>query len=197
MWYLLLIIVPLVLVVIGCFFINRAAVPTKTKILSDLHAAYDKKILRISYQNQCGENCTKWGDFLKKLEEKEGLAYSLAEILPNTTFAKYLHHRQMAVVKMKEGNDSSERISLTAYVNDTYLHSMPVILNKISNWFAVMHNLSKMHVNSKPYQTEDPTVEIPSSINIGIILIGLAMNMIPTGLAFDIVEDRTVKVENT
>ncbi len=200
MWYILLIAVPIFLVIFGTVLIERSEVPKQTKIYTSIDDAYNKTHARISYQDKCNTtvmsnetiSCEHLKKYIQRLEsDSANISYTLSNIA-STTFAKYLYHKQMAIVKLGVTDMSATEITL--YYNDTYLHSMPYILNKVSNWIGSMYNISAIYMGSKPYQTEEPVILIPETIRAGIIIIGLSMNIIPTGLAFDIVEDRTVSI---
>lgn len=147
----------------------------------------------VTYQKSVEDlkTCRSCRELDSLIRKQGGLPVGLRIISENVTFAKYLYAEQMAVVKLRNESASA---ALSLYVNDTYLHALPLILNTISNWYANLTMPGKsahIFVGSKPYQLE-ALVHYPSSVLIGIICMGLAFNTIPTGLSFDIVQDRIV-----
>ena len=121
-------------------------------------------------------------------------SYDINILLPNTTFAKYLNTDQISVLKEEDASKPNGTV-LELFFNDTYIHSIPISLNVISNWYSKMNNLGKIMLSSDPIGTlDEEKLNLRPRISMSLILIGLAFSTIPVGLSMDIVKDRLVNV---
>lgn len=95
---------------------------------------------------------------------------------------------------------SDRNITLTVLYNDTTQHSLPVVLNVISNaiFFALSDSsdLQPIEIRSHPFQQ---TAQ-PQEFNIGTfssaLFVGMIFVLVPCSLAVDMVYDREMKAKN-
>ena len=78
--------------------------------------------------------------------------------------------------------------------NDTTVHSLPVILNTISNTILKMAGLEEIiSTFSNPWPNLDPSeLAASGSAFMGGIFIGMAAALIPAGFGVQVVRDRVV-----
>ncbi|CAG9770151.1 unnamed protein product [Ceutorhynchus assimilis] len=91
--------------------------------------------------------------------------------------------------------------SFTVLYNDTYLHSMPITLNILSNTIYRLltpdkENFEPIKVMAQPFQQ---TMQ-PEGVNIAsttqTVFVGMVFVMVPVSLAVDLVYDRELKTKN-
>ena len=88
--------------------------------------------------------------------------------------------------------------NLTMVYNDTTMHSLPVILNTISNALAKMAGLSNLVIStfSEPWPNLNPSkLAASGSAFMGGMFIGMAAALIPAGFGVQVVKDRVVSFQ--
>lgn len=104
----------------------------------------------------------------------------------------------MAAVNVSSLTDRN--ITMTVLYNDTTQHSLPVVLNMISNAiFFVLSgssDLQPIEIRSHPFQQTSQ----PQEFNIGTfssaLFVGMIFVLVPVSLAVDMVYDREMKAKN-
>ncbi|XP_067133238.1 cholesterol transporter ABCA5-like [Centruroides vittatus] len=80
-------------------------------------------------------------------------------------------------------------------INDTCIHSLPILQNIISNMMIKYYGLSKsISVISHPFLNDD--VQIDNQSLFWVYVIGICMIILPPLIAVEVVEDRENKVKN-
>ena len=88
--------------------------------------------------------------------------------------------------------------NLTMIYNSTAAHSLPVILNIISNTLAKMSDAVNLTINafSHPWPNLNPSeLAASGSAFTGGIFIGMAAALIPAGFGIQVVKDRVVSTD--
>jgi len=226
LWHVFLFGIPILMVLAGSLLIGRMAELPPDDIRTRISLKLYEDVV-LGFQDGCPNatqlrirppctQCQACNALVQTLRHMKELR--ILEHKPRATFAQYLSEEkesqtQIGVVKFTATASQQE---IVLYLNDSYLHSLPILTNLVSNlWLERYPHLSNSSIlcSSIPYvQEEEPKVIRSSmfgerkrqfhhclcfSISGGIIVIALAMYVIPTGLAFDIVDDRLVWKESS
>ncbi|XP_017752415.1 PREDICTED: ATP-binding cassette sub-family A member 2-like [Eufriesea mexicana] len=124
---------------------------------------------------------------VKYIEEYYGSFANLLQISPH-----------IAVFNINEYN--LPKIHLTVAYNDTMQHSLPILMNLLSNTYYRLisdkNNLKPIEVKTHPFQQTSQ----PQEFNIGTasstMLIGMIFVLLPITLIVDMVYDREIKAKN-
>ena len=192
LWYIVLVIIPIIMVVLGTLYMKVGYTKQNiTEELTEINLDIYNDTFSKTISFQPTNVTTELQEQMKEIQESNK-NYTIKMLLANTTFAKYLNSRQIAVVKEISIPDANYTV-LKLFFNDTYVHSIPMALNTITNWYSQLNGLGKIILSSIPVGTvEDEERYLEYHISASVVLIGLAMSLIPVGLAFDIVKDRLV-----
>jgi ATP-binding cassette, subfamily A (ABC1), member 5 len=94
---------------------------------------------------------------------------------------------------------SEYRVAYTVLYNDTEQHSLPIILNLLSNSILQMYSdndQDNIEISTHPFQQTSQ----PQEFNIGTfssaLFVGMIFVLLPVSLAVDIVYDREMKAKN-
>ncbi len=172
---------------------SRSQAAGSTEQKPQLDHAYSREFLNVTYHQQGNGTCDGLLSKLEHIEQShtESSPYKLAKIYANTTFAKYLYNApQFAIVKIRSCDERRPRLKI--FFNDSYFHSMPVMLSIVSNWFSEFHSLPNISIGNQPYERTPPIIVVDKIMNLGLMLVGISMYITPTAMSFDLVGDRIV-----
>ncbi|XP_059079473.1 cholesterol transporter ABCA5-like isoform X1 [Tigriopus californicus] len=121
---------------------------------------------------------------------------STLELGQTTQFNDLLSTMQMGAYKVKEFNEAAKSLDVTVLVNFTSLHSVPIIINQISNIMADLHNLDSINTISHNFKHTSMAGDFDFGSFGGTIFIGFTYVLIPIGLALELIEDREIRAKN-
>ncbi|XP_015126948.1 ATP-binding cassette sub-family A member 5 [Diachasma alloeum] len=184
------IVAPLALVVLGLYLNSIQTVEVRMQSLELNNNTYGKET-RILYTNRTER------DILPMMHQINQSVFALREYDGNytdlLTIAPY-----MAVLNIDDYD--KRRMNLTITYNDTMQHSLPIVMNIISNayyrFLAGNDASTLIEVRTHPFQQTSQ----PQEFNIGIassaLFIGMNFVLVPITLAVDMVYDREIKTKN-
>ncbi|XP_018316793.1 ATP-binding cassette sub-family A member 5 [Mycetomoellerius zeteki] len=183
------IITPLALVALGLYLNSIRTVDVKMESLKlDSHTYNETEIL---YLNNTDHDITKLIDSItqdaKHIEEYDGNFANLMNIPPH-----------IAAFNINDYN--LPRLNLTVTYNDTMQHSLPILINILSNAYYRLisgkNEAMPIEVHTHPFQQTSQ----PQQFNIGAascaIFLGMVLIILPITLAVDMVNDREIKAKN-
>ncbi|EGI60698.1 ABC transporter A family member 4 [Acromyrmex echinatior] len=183
------IVTPLALVALGLYLNSIRTVDVKMESLKlDSHTYNETKIL---YLNNTDHDITKLIDSIaqdtKLIEEYDGNFANLMNIAPH-----------IAAFNINDYN--LPRLNLTVTYNDTMQHSLPILINILSNAYYRLisgkNEATPIEVHTHPFQQTSQ----PQQFNIGAascaIFLGMVFIILPITLAVDMVNDREIKAKN-
>ncbi|XP_014207034.1 ATP-binding cassette sub-family A member 5-like isoform X2 [Copidosoma floridanum] len=184
------IVAPLALVVLGLYLNSIQTVEIKMQSLELNNDSYGDDT-RVMYINSTGRDLSglvgNVNRMVGPMDEYDG------------TFANLLRRApHMAVLNVTGYNAS--RMNLTVMYNDTMQHSLPIIVNVLTNAFYNLlsdrQQTSPIRVKTHPFQQTSQ----PQEFNIGIasssLFIGMDLVLVPITLAVDMVYDREIRAKN-
>ncbi|CAK9823283.1 Cholesterol transporter ABCA5 [Anthophora retusa] len=184
------ILAPLVLVVLGLHLNSIQTLEIKMQSLNLNTDTYGNET-KILYANSTDHDITNLIDGIshdvKYIEEYYGNFASLLKIAPH-----------MAAFNINEY--SLPKLSLTVAYNDTMQHSLPILINLLSNTYHRLisnkDDLKPIEVKTHPFQQTSQ----PQEFNIGTassaVFIGMNFVLLPITLVVDMVYDREIKAKN-
>ncbi|XP_025412978.1 ABC transporter A family member 1-like isoform X2 [Sipha flava] len=93
---------------------------------------------------------------------------------------------------LQQFNECCSPLSLTIYYNDSFIHSLPIILNSItSNLFG-----SQIDIKTEPFKMEYKQNEYSFSRCSSAFFLGIVFVLVPVSLSADLVYDREIKAKN-
>ncbi|XP_054008550.1 cholesterol transporter ABCA5-like isoform X1 [Hylaeus anthracinus] len=184
------IVAPLLLVVLGLYLNSIQMVEIKMQSLRLNTGTYGNET-KILYANSTDHDITDLIEGLhhdvKYIDEYYGSFANLLKIAPH-----------MAAFNISEYNE--QRINLTVAYNDTMQHSLPILINLLSNTY---HRLTSDKSFSKPIEVKTHPFQQtsqPQEFNIGTgsstVFIGMHFVLLPITLVVDMVYDREIKAKN-
>ncbi|XP_053988069.1 cholesterol transporter ABCA5-like isoform X3 [Hylaeus volcanicus] len=184
------IVAPLLLVVLGLYLNSIQMVEIKMQSLRLNTGTYGNET-KILYANSTDHDITDLIEGLhhdvKYIDEYYGSFTNLLKIAPH-----------MAAFNISEYNE--QRINLTVAYNDTMQHSLPILINLLSNTY---HRLTSDKSFSKPIEVKTHPFQQtsqPQEFNIGTgsstVFIGMHFVLLPITLVVDMVYDREIKAKN-
>ncbi|XP_066591826.1 cholesterol transporter ABCA5-like [Prorops nasuta] len=184
------IVAPIALVVLGLYLNSIQTVDIKMQSLELSSETYGEST-KILYINNSKRDVdpflSRIAEKVKNVEEYGGNYTNLLSIAPH-----------MAVFNISDY--TLPRVNLTVVYNDTMQHSLPIIINILSNaYYKLMSgkdNLMSIEVKTHPFQQTSQ----PQEFNIGTassaLFIGMDFVLVPITLAVDMVYDREIKAKN-
>lgn len=187
-----MILFPLGLAAVGLYFYNPQTLkgPKQQPILLNGDTYGDQTTLTIF--NGTNQDLDQFRDVLqdygaKKIEDFDGNYSSLLELAPH-----------MAAFNVNSFQDLDYQF--TVMYNDTYQHSLPIVLNMISNGLYRLLSTSKVRnglwepidVSAQPFQQTSQPEEFNLGIFMATMCLGMIFVMVPVSLAVDMVYDREV-----
>ncbi|XP_043578785.1 cholesterol transporter ABCA5-like isoform X1 [Bombus pyrosoma] len=181
---------PLLLVVVGLHLNSIETVEIKMQSLTLNTDTYGNET-KLLYANNTDHDITNLIDGInqdvKYIEEYYGNFANLLKIAPH-----------MSAFNINEY--SLSRINLTVAYNDTMQHSLPILINLLSNTYYRLlsneNNLKPIEVKTHPFQQTSQ----PQGFNIGTastaLFIGMNFVLLPITLVVDVVYDREIKAKN-
>ncbi|XP_012225217.1 cholesterol transporter ABCA5-like isoform X2 [Linepithema humile] len=184
------ILMPLALIVLGLYLNSIRTIDIKMQSLELNSHTYGKET-KILYMNNSDHDIT---DFMEniahdvmKVEEYNGSFVNLLNVAPH-----------FAALNISDYNLS--RFNLTLVYNDTMQHSLPILMNILTNSYyrtmAGKNDPSPIAVKTHPFQQTSQ----PQEFNIGMAscaaFIGMDFVLLPITLAVDMVYDREIKAKN-
>ncbi|XP_050473146.1 cholesterol transporter ABCA5-like isoform X3 [Bombus huntii] len=175
---------PLLLVVVGLHLNSIETVEIKMQSLTLNTDTYGNET-KLLYANNTDHDITNLIDGInqdvKYIEEYYGNFANLLKIAPH-----------MSAFNINEY--SLSRINLTVAYNDTMQHSLPILINLLSNTYYRLlsneNNLKPIEVKTHPFQQTSQ----PQGFNIGTastaLFIGMNFVLLPITLVVDVVYDR-------
>lgn len=95
-----------------------------------------------------------------------------------------------------------ENITMTVFYNDTAQHSLPVVLNMITNAISrvfsggTTNDLHPIEIKSHPFQQTAQQQEFNAGTFSSALFVGMIFVLIPVTLSIDMVYDREMKAKN-
>ncbi|KOX68527.1 ATP-binding cassette sub-family A member 5 [Melipona quadrifasciata] len=184
------IVAPLFLVVVGLHLNSIQTVEVKMHSLKLNTDTYENET-KILYANNTDHDITDLivgiSENVKHIEEYYGNFANLLKIAPH-----------IAAFNITEY--SLPRINLTVAYNDTMQHSLPILINLLSNTYYRLisdeDNTKPIEVRTHPFQQTSQ----PQEFNIGTassaLFIGMNFVLLPITLVVDMVYDREIKAKN-
>ena len=117
---------------------------------------------------------------------------TVLQIPPEVEFKDLLSHHLVGVLKRdSEGH-------LLGYFNDTAQHSVPMMINLISNFYSDLHGAGDISLSTQSFVFEAKTVETGEVFKTfgACLLIGMAYVIAPLGMALELIYDRSVGLKN-
>ncbi|XP_024942835.1 ATP-binding cassette sub-family A member 5 [Cephus cinctus] len=184
------IVVPLALVVLGLYMNRIQTVDIKMQSLELNNDTYEN-MTKILYTNNTDSDISPLINHIRKdvklLEEYDGNFDDLLAIAPH-----------MAVINISDLNLLKMKFTLT--YNDTMQHSLPILMNILSNAFYRLHSkdedIKPIKVSTHPFQQTSQPQEFNVGIGSSSIFIGMHFVLVPITLAVDMVYDREIKAKN-
>ena len=192
----LMIILPLAFTAIG-FYLNSIQVilPVMRSIVLD-NNTYGKDINNVAIHfNNDADDTTYYDDktfideFSKITNANQNYDGNYSELLNISP--------HIAAINFTSLTDTN--ISLIVLYNDTTQHSLPVILNMISNTFYRLYGNNdnqNIEMRSHPFQQTAQSQEFNIGTFSTAIFVGMVFVLIPVSLAVDMVYDREMKAKN-
>lgn len=192
----LMIILPLAFTAIG-FYLNSIQVilPVMRSIVLD-NNTYGKDINNVAIHfNNDADDTTYYDDktfideFSKITNANQNYDGNYSELLNISP--------HIAAINFTSLTDSN--ISLIVLYNDTTQHSLPVILNMISNTFYRLYGNNdnqNIEMRSHPFQQTAQSQEFNIGTFSTAIFVGMVFVLIPVSLSVDMVYDREMKAKN-
>ncbi|XP_076233119.1 cholesterol transporter ABCA5 [Calliopsis andreniformis] len=184
------IVFPLFLIVLGLHLNSIQTVEIKMQSLRLNTDTYGNET-KILYANNTDHDITdlvdRIGQDVRSVEDYYGNFANLLKIAPH-----------MAAFNITEY--SPKKIDLTIAYNDTMQHSLPILVNLLSNIYHRLisdkGNLKPIEVKTHPFQQTSQ----PQEFNIGTassaVFIGMNFALLPITLVVDMVYDREIKAKN-
>lgn len=183
------IIMPLALVVIGLYLNSIRTLDDKIESLKLNSHTYNET--EIVYLNNTDCDITKLIDSIaqdaKHIEEYDGSFANLMNIAPH-------------IAAFNITDYSLPQLNLTVTYNDTMQHSLPILINILSNAYYRLisgkNEVMPIEVHTHPFQQTSQ----PQQFNVGAascaISLGMVFILLPITLAVDMVYDREIKAKN-
>ncbi|XP_033331289.2 cholesterol transporter ABCA5 isoform X1 [Megalopta genalis] len=184
------IVVPLLLVALGLHLNSIQTVEVKMQSLKLNTDTYGNET-KLLYVNNTDHDITALidgiGQDVRYIEEYDGDFANLLKVAPHA-----------AVFSVNEY--SKYKINLTVAYNDTMQHSLPILINLLSNTYHRLllgkEKLESIRVKTHPFQQTSQ----PQEFNIGTgstaLFIGMNFVLLPIILVVDMVYDREIKAKN-
>ncbi|KMQ94889.1 atp-binding cassette sub-family a member 2-like protein [Lasius niger] len=184
------IVMPLALIVLGLYLNSIQTVDIKMQSLKLNSHTYGEET-RILYINNSDRDITEFmngiGQDAEDIEEYDGNFANLLNIAPH-----------VAAFNINDYN--LPRFNLTVVYNDTMQHSLPILINILSNTYhrliSEKNDPTPIEVKTHPFQQTSQ----PQEFNIGTascaLFIGMDFVLLPITLAVDMVYDREIKAKN-
>ncbi|XP_006608402.1 ABC transporter A family member 1-like isoform X1 [Apis dorsata] len=184
------IVAPLFLIVLGLHLHSIQTVEVKMQSLKLNNDTYGNQT-KILYTNSTDHDITDLidgiGQDVKYIKEYHGNFANLLKIAPH-------------VAAFNINEYSLSRINLIIAYNDTMQHSLPILINLLSNTYYRLisdkDNLTHIEVKTHPFQQTSQ----PQEFNIGTassaLFIGMHFILLPITLVVDMVYDREIKAKN-
>ncbi|KAG7209072.1 hypothetical protein KM043_015226 [Ampulex compressa] len=184
------IVAPLALIVLGLYLNSIQTVDIKMqslKLNSDTYGAKTKILYVNNTDHDITDLVSSIGEDVKWIEKYDGNYPELLKIAPH-----------VAAFNINEYN--LPKINLTIVYNDTMQHSLPILINILSNTYyrltSSKDDLHPIEVRTHPFQQTSQ----PQEFNIGTassaVFIGMDFALLPITLAVDMVYDREIKAKN-
>ncbi|XP_032674925.1 ATP-binding cassette sub-family A member 5-like isoform X2 [Odontomachus brunneus] len=184
------IVAPLALIVLGLYLHSIQTIDIKMRSLKLNSHTYGDET-KILYMNNTDRDITDLMDSItqdaKYIEEYDGDFANLLNIAPH-------------IAAFNINSYSPPRMNLTVVYNDTMQHSLPILVNILSNaYHRLISDKSEpmpIEVKTHPFQQTSQ----PQGFNIGMastaLFIGMDFVLVPITLAVDMVYDRECKAKN-
>lgn len=184
------IVAPLFLIVLGLHLNSIQTADVKMQSLKLDTDTYGME-MKLLYANNTDHDITDLIDGINvdvmHIEEYYGNFANLLRIAPH-----------MAAFNVNEY--TVQKIDLTVAYNDTTQHSLPILINLLSNTYhrliSNQNNLKPIEVKTHPFQQTSQ----PQEFNIGTassaVFIGMNFVLLPITLVVDMVYDREIKAKN-
>ncbi|XP_011864541.1 PREDICTED: ABC transporter A family member 1-like isoform X2 [Vollenhovia emeryi] len=180
------IIMPLALTAIGLYVNSTQKVDVKMEPLQLNNCTYDET--KILYRNNTNHDITKLIDSITQdvehIEEYDGNFTNLLNIAPH-----------IAAFNVNDYNLPQLKLAVT--YNDTMQHSLPILINILSNAYyrliAKENKATPIEVYTYPFQQISQQFNNPAGY---VTLLGMVFTLLPISLAVDMVYDREIKAKS-
>ncbi|XP_017880849.1 ATP-binding cassette sub-family A member 5-like isoform X1 [Ceratina calcarata] len=184
------IVAPLFLVVLGLHLYSIQTVDMKVQSLKLNTDTYGNET-KILYTNSTDHDITDLIDGISQdvryIEDYYGKFLDVLKVAPH-----------MAAFNITEY--SRLKINLTVAYNDTMQHSLPILLNVLSNAYHRLitdkHDLRPIEVKTHPFQQTSQPQEFNIGTGTSAMFIGMNFVLLPITLVIDMVYDREIKAKN-
>lgn len=115
----------------------------------------------------------------------------LDKINYDVKFPELLGRNLVTVIKEEAGN-----AKYVGYFNDTAQHSIPILVNAMSNAYSMLYDIGNITVSSHPFKLTEIPQEFDGGAFSGNLFIGLTYAFIPCGFALELIYDRQIRAKN-
>ncbi|KAJ8921257.1 hypothetical protein NQ315_013729 [Exocentrus adspersus] len=188
-----MILLPLALAALGLYFNSVQSIEPKIQPLALNGSTYRQTSMAV--HNASGKDLDVFFNQLfnlgvTSLDDYDGNFSLLLDIAPH-----------MAALNINRFEDTD--FSITVLYNDTVQHSLPIVINLISNALYGILNSERGVIGWKPIEVKAQPFQQtsqPEEFNVGIFsattFMGMIFVLVPVSLAIDMVYDREIKAKN-
>ncbi|XP_076292228.1 cholesterol transporter ABCA5 isoform X3 [Lasioglossum baleicum] len=184
------IVAPLLLIALGLHLNSIQTLEVKMQSLKLNTDTYGNET-KVLYSNNTDRDITPLiegiGRDIRYVEEYDGDFANLLKIAPHA-----------AVFSVNEY--SQRKINLTVVYNDTMQHSLPILINVLSNTYYRLvsgkEQLESIRVKTHPFQQTSQPQEFNIGTGSSAVFIGMNFVLLPIILVVDMVYDREIKAKN-
>ena len=180
------IVLPVIYICLGIYL--QSGSPPKTGSDTDRHLSPTLYINSYTPALFGVQNVTE--DFNDFIEEFTGSP--VLDIDTNVDFKDLISQNLMGVIKRKSDEE------LIAYFNSSAQHSMPVMINLITNYYSSLASLGNISLSTQSWLIEGANVETGEIFKTfgACFFIGMAYVIAPLGMALELIYDRSVGLKN-
>ncbi|XP_011146554.1 ABC transporter A family member 1 isoform X4 [Harpegnathos saltator] len=184
------IVAPLALIVLGLYLNSIQTFDIKMQSLKLNSHTYGEET-KIVYMNNTDRDISELMDGIaqdvKHIEEYDGNFANLLNIAPH-------------IAAFNINDYCPPRMNLTVIYNDTMQHSLPILLNILSNTYHRLvsgkNEPTPIEVKTHPFQQTSQPQEFKIGTASSALFIGMDFVLVPITLAVDMVYDREIKAKN-
>ncbi|XP_036138839.1 ABC transporter A family member 1 [Monomorium pharaonis] len=186
------IIMPMCMTVLGLYINSIWTIDIKMESLKLNSHTYNET--GILYLNNTDHDITQLVDSVaqdtKNIEEYDGNFANLINVAPH-----------IAAFNINDYNLKPPRLKLTVTYNDTMQHSLPILINILSNaYYRLILGKDEVYTPIEVYTYPFQQTSQPQQFNLGTascaFLLGMVFILVPISLTIDMVYDREIKAKS-
>ena len=162
----------------------------KTTVGNDETAVLSADLYKKFYQpNLFGvQNVTE--DLSAFIENSTGT--KVLNIPPEVEYEDLISNNLVGVIKRDSDGE------LVGYFNDTAQHSVPMMINLMSNYYSSLHQTGDISISEQSFVFEANTMKTREIFKtfVACLMIGMAYVIAPLGMALELIYDRSVGLKN-